>query len=314
MQKKGAIMYKKLIFLILIFIIIMSGNSCARNKEIILTNSPDNSKQELQKLFFWRVRSKVSIVYILGSIHVGNEDMFPLNEMIEVAYDASDTLVVELDPEKVDKESIKKYLEYPDGDSLQNNISRNTYIQLLNTFAQFGVSQNKISKMKPSAVVTSLIMLKLSSLGYDPEFGIDKYYLDDARKRKKILQLETPEQQLKLMDSLGESYIEYSLQDISRWDKEIKILINAWKTGDTKMVENFFERCANYPGGQEFLNNFIYKRNIIMVEQIEKYLKSEGRYFVVVGAAHLVGKNGIISLLKKTEKYQVVQMADFKNN
>ena len=93
--------------------------------------------------------------------------------------------------------------------------------------------------------------------------------------------------------------------------KEIKILINAWKTGNTQMVENFFERCANYPGGQKFLNTFIYQRNIIMAEKIEKYLKSEGRYFVVVGAAHLVGKNGIISLIKNTKKYQVVQMSDF---
>ena len=304
-------MCKKIIFSILILIIIMSGNSCARNKEVILTNSFDGSQPKLQKLFFWRVKSKVSTVYILGSIHVGTEDMFPLNEMIEMAYDASDTLVVELDPEEIDKEKIKGYLEYPEGESLQNNISRNTYIQLLNTFAQLGVSQNKISKMKPAAVVTSLVMLKLASLGYDPEFGIDKYYLDDARKKKNILQLETPEQQLKLMDSLGEPYIEYSLQDISRWDKEIKILITAWKTGNTKIVENFFERCANYPGGQKFLDTFIYQRNKIMAKQIEKYLKSEGRYFVVVGAAHLVGKNGIISLIKNTKKYQVVQMSDF---
>jgi len=304
-------MCKKIIFSILILIIIMSGNSCARNKKVILTNSFDSTPQKLQKLFFWRIKSKVSKVYILGSIHIGTKNMFPLNEMIEMAYDASDTLVVELNPEEIDNEKIKGYLEYPKGESLQNNISRSTYIQLLNTFAQLGVSQNKISKMKPAAVVTSLVMLKLASLGYDPEFGIDKYYLDDASKKKNILQLETPEQQLKLMDSLGESYIEYSLQDISRWDKEIKILINAWKTGDTKMVKNFFERCASYPGGQKFLNTFIYQRNKIMAEQIEKYLKSEGRYFVVVGAAHLVGKNGIISLIKNTKKYQVVQMSDF---
>ena len=304
-------MYKKILLSTIMMMTIMSTTSCAQNKKVTLTNSFENPPQELQKLFFWRVRSKVSIVYILGSIHVGTEDMFPLSEMIEVAYDASDNLVVEINPGKIDEEQLKKYLEYPEGDSLQNNISDNTFVQLINVFGRLGVTPDKISKMKPAAVVTTLVMLKLASLGYDPEFGIDKYYLDDVKDSKNVLELETPEQQLKLMDSLGEEYIEYSLQDISRWAKEIKFLINAWKTGDTKMMENFFERIANYPGGHKFLDKFIYRRNKTMAEQIEKYLKSEGRYFVVVGAAHLVGKNGIISILKNTEKYQVVQMSDY---
>ena len=304
-------MYKKILLSTIMMMTIMSTTSCAQNKKVTSTNSFENPPQELQKLFFWRVRSKVSIVYILGSIHVGTEDMFPLSEMIEVAYDASDNLVVEINPGKIDEEQLKKYLEYPEGDSLQNNISDNTYVQLINVFARLGVTPDKISKMKPASVVTTLVMLKLASLGYDPEFGIDKYYLDDVKDNKRILELETPEQQLELMDSLGEEYIEYSLQDISRWDKEIKILVNAWKTGDTKMVENFFKRIANYPGGHKFLDKFIYRRNKTMAKEIEKYLKSEGRYFVVVGAAHLVGKNGIISILKNTEKYRVVQMSDF---
>ena len=305
-------MYKTIALSILTLSIVISTASCAQNKDIILTNSFESPPQELKKLFFWQIKSKVSTVYVLGSIHVGNKNMFPLSEMIELAYDGSDTLVVELDPKKIDKEKIKKYLEYPEGESLRDNISPDTYDQLLSVFAQFGVSENKISKMTPAAAVTTLVMLKLSTMGYDPEFGIDKYYLDDARKKKTVLELETPEQQLKLMDSLGEDYIEYSIQDISRWDKEIAILINAWKIGDTEMVENFFERCANYPGGRAFLNKFIYQRNKIMAEQIEKYLKSEGRYFVVVGAAHLVGKNGIISLLRNTGRYQIRQMTDFK--
>ena len=304
-------MYKKILLSTIMMMTIMASNSCARDKNISLTNSYDGTQQELRKLFFWRVRSKVSVVYILGSIHVGTEDMFPLSEMIEVAYDASDSLVVEINPEKINQEKINKYLEYPEGDSLQNHISEDTYLQLINTFARFGVTPDKISKMKPAAAVTTLVMMKLATLGYDPEFGIDKYYLDDAKEKKKILELETPEQQLILMDSLGEEYIEYSLQDINRWDKELKILINAWKTGNTKIVENFFEKIANYTGGQKFIDKFIYQRNKTMTEQIENYLKSDGRYFVVVGAGHLVGKNGIISLLKNTGKYQVVQMTDF---
>jgi len=43
----------------------------------------------------------------------------------------------------------------------------------------------------------------------------------------------------------------------------------------------------------------LYERNNTMATRIEGFLKAGGRYFVVVGAGHLVGKKGIIELLKK---------------
>ncbi len=44
-----------------------------------------------------------------------------------------------------------------------------------------------------------------------------------------------------------------------------------------------------------------------MASKIEGYLKTEEHYFVVVGAAHLVGKDGIIEILKK-KGYLVEQL------
>lgn len=308
-------MSKNIVLYIFIVLFSFVTVSCAEtgNKGIEITDTNSNANLGTHKLFFWRVRSKVSTVYILGSIFAGSKKMFPLDEMIEMAFDASDTLVVEIDPEKIDKEKIKNYIEYPTDDALRNHISQSLYYRLVNMFSSFGVPEMKFNKMKPAAAVTTLVMLKLASMGYDPEFAIDKYYLDDAREKKNILQLETPEKQLVLMNNLGEDYIEYVLQDMSRWNKEIKILINAWKTGNTKMVDNFFQRCANYPGGEEFVEKFIYKRSEDMAKKIQNYLKSEGRYFVIVGAEHLVGEFGIINLLKETGKYQVVQLSDFNN-
>ena len=42
----------------------------------------------------------------------------------------------------------------------------------------------------------------------------------------------------------------------------------------------------------------IYERNRSMASKIEDYLKTKETYFVVVGAGHLVGSQGIIELLK----------------
>jgi uncharacterized protein YbaP (TraB family) len=44
-----------------------------------------------------------------------------------------------------------------------------------------------------------------------------------------------------------------------------------------------------------------------MISKIERYLDSEGTYFVIVGAGHLVGKKGILELLK-SKGYAVEQL------
>jgi len=41
------------------------------------------------------------------------------------------------------------------------------------------------------------------------------------------------------------------------------------------------------------------ERNKNIALKIESYLKTKERYFIVIGAAHLVGKDGIIEILKK---------------
>jgi len=42
----------------------------------------------------------------------------------------------------------------------------------------------------------------------------------------------------------------------------------------------------------------IYERNRNMVSKIEEFLRTKETYFVVVGAGHLVGKKGIIEMLR----------------
>jgi len=49
---------------------------------------------------------------------------------------------------------------------------------------------------------------------------------------------------------------------------------------------------------QLYFDEIVNKRNLRMVQQIQVYLDTPYTHFVVVGAAHLVGKQGIVELLK----------------
>src|SRR5437763_13951183 len=55
------------------------------------------------KLFFWKVNSPTTTVYLLGSIHAASKDMCPLPPEIEAAYKDAAVLAVELDVDQVDQ-------------------------------------------------------------------------------------------------------------------------------------------------------------------------------------------------------------------
>ena len=50
-----------------------------------------------QKSFLWQITSKQNVVYVLGSVHVGNSALYPLNKTIEDAFTQSSVLAVEVD-------------------------------------------------------------------------------------------------------------------------------------------------------------------------------------------------------------------------
>ena len=54
-----------------------------------------------------------------------------------------------------------------------------------------------------------------------------------------------------------------------------------------------------HPELSPILDVIIFQRNMKMAEKIKGYLSTDDTYFVVVGAAHLVGGKGIVSLLEK---------------
>ncbi len=64
------------------------------------------------------------------------------------------------------------------------------------------------------------------------------------------------------------------------------------------MEEILSESVREHPRLMPVFDALFYRRNAAMAAKIEEYLKEKGRFFVVVGAGHLVGEKGIVELLK----------------
>ena len=273
---------------------------------VSLVGSSQDVFSQSQKNFLWRVQSKTNTVYVLGSIHFLKKEVYPLNQKIENAFDQSEFLVVEANVNDITKIDIQKLVDsalYLDLETLEKHVSTETYELIKKELGRLGLPLEMINRQKPWFLALVLESLELLKLGFDPNYGIDKYFLSKAEGKKKILELESLDYQISLLSNLfdkdQELFLLYTLRDLNILEQELSRLMQAWISGDTKSMESILTRGISEDKGlSSIFEKLIYERNKRMVSKIEDFLRTKEIYFVIVGAGHLVGDRGIIEILK----------------
>ena len=265
---------------------------------------------ENDKAFFWQVNSDRATVYLMGSIHFADKSFYPLRKEIEDVFKKSDVLVVELDINNIDHNAYNRLLVekgiYKDGSTIKDVISEKTWLQLEQRLEQLNISYDDIKNYKPGILVLTLTAMQVMQMGFDPELGIDVYFLNKAVSdvsAKKIIELETLSQQVNLFLNIpnGNLLLKESLYSLDESELMMADMVRYWKAGDEKKMNKLlFEDVLNkYPAFSAIYDNLIYQRNDQMVSKIDEMLKRQGNYFVVVGSGHLIGEKGIVNVLKE---------------
>lgn len=270
-----------------------------------------------EKTFLWKVQSGGPPTYLLGSIHVATKDFYPLPEQVESGFKSSKVLAVEVNINEIDPLSMTAIVMesafYQDGDSLKEHISSETYESVENRLEEFGVDISTLDKAKPWFIAMMISNLELQKLGYDPSYGIDKHFLDLAvKENKKIVELESFDSQIRLLQGFSdedqELFLSYEMMNQDTMQKEVEELMTAWKSGDAEGMEALlFKPLRENPDLTPVYEELFYKRNALMADKVESYLKTKQGYFVVVGSGHLLGEEGIVALLRK-KGYKVEQL------
>ncbi|MFC2002993.1 TraB/GumN family protein [Chloroflexota bacterium] len=254
----------------------------------------------------------------MGSIHVAGPDIYPMDSSIEDAFAQADSLVVEVDITKVDEErSVQLIVEhglYPQGKTLQNGLPEELYAQLAEQFAQLGSDIATLDMFRPWVVSVILEQLQLEEFGYLPEYGIDLHFLNKAAETDKdIIELETADFQSVLIASFPDELMILLLKENAKnplSQDEATQLFSVWEDGDSAEMEAIlFEALIEEPALTPFYEKMIDERNFNMAEQIEEFFTDDETYFVVVGAGHLVGENGLINILDE-RGYVIEQLHD----
>ena len=302
-MRKGHLQKKTISFLLFFIILILLSSVHAGN----------NSSS--QKGCLWKVQSKTITAYIAGSIHAYKSELFPLPKKMEDAFDKSDALAVEANINEIKPESMMTMINgafYQDRSTLEKHLSKETYEMTVQKLNEIGLPLELFQNTKPWFVALNVTSMELQKLGLDPEYGIDKYFLKKAENKKKIVELESIDYQINLLsgfsDAEQELFLVSAFRDLELLKGEINEILKAWDTGDTKTMESFVSKSLqDDPGMLPIYRKLVFERNKNMVSRIEGYLRTNEQYFVVVGAAHLVGKDGIIEILKK-KGYLVEQL------
>jgi len=182
-------------------------------------------------------------------------------------------------------------------------VSPETYRLIKKESKALGMPIELLRMQKPWFLALSFQAMELVRLGYSPEHGVDYHFLTRAQGKKRILGLESLEEQLSLLSGFSdreqEQFLLYTLETLSSMDRQVGNMVRAWTSGDAQAMESTLaDALPPDPSLAPVVQKLFDERNVKMMSKIEGYLNSNGSYFVIVGAGHLVGKKGLVELLR----------------
>ncbi|WP_299136124.1 TraB/GumN family protein [uncultured Vibrio sp.] len=256
-----------------------------------------SAKQAVAEPLYWQAKKDDLTLTILGSVHVGDESMYPLPTQITDTLKESDGLIVETDIRKTEG------VVYPTTTVTTGDVLSEEQQQLLTSISKsLGMSTQQLLSSPPWATSLSIQMQQLKNLGYGSASGVDATLAHKATIQDvPVISLEPLQFQIDLIagqkDS-GKEWLISSLEEFDQTDRVVHCLIESWKAGDESKLEEFAE-LSEMP--TELEKAFLTDRNVDWANKLSANdwkLDSKGHYVLVVGTLHLIGEGNLLQLLE----------------
>jgi len=260
------------------------------------------------KSMVWKISKDADHFYLGGTFHLLSESDHPLPEQFMEAYDNADEVIFESDIAGAQSPAFQQkmldIMMYQDGQTLSSELSDKTYQQLKEFLLERQMPIEQLAPFKPWAVTLILTVQEYTALGMVPEFGVDLWLEKRARKDgKEIQSLETTDEQLSFIASLENiepnRNIQYFIRDIQKVPELIADLKVGWRAGNLEKIENnsmTIQLKDEYP---EIYDTLLVKRNNDWMKTLTYLFDDNAIEVVLVGAMHLVGKDGLLDLLEQ---------------
>jgi uncharacterized protein YbaP (TraB family) len=257
---------------------------------------------------FWRADgADGATLYLLGSVHFGWEGGWAFPRVLDEAFERAEVLVVEIDDRDLDPVAMRHLMRdrgvLSEGESLESILAPELWTLLSERMAALGLPAALVEHVEPWAAAMAVMNFDMESRGLRGEQGVDHQLLARAGSEKEVRPLESVELQIALMDELAPELQELMLKEtlITMEEKpgQIDAVMEAWSRGDEEELEKLIlGPMASKPELRPLYRAFTLERNRMMADSLEQWLNSGRSVFAVVGAGHLLGEEGIVSLLR----------------
>jgi uncharacterized protein YbaP (TraB family) len=264
--------------------------------------------------FGWKVTGNQNVIYLVGSVHLLTKNFYPLNPALEKAYKESDLLVEEIDIAEMtgtgSQLSVLTRGLQPSSKPLDTVLSAATMALLSKKAQDVGLPIEALKQFKPWMIALTIEAMEWQKAGFDPELGLDKHFYDQAKSDGKGVQaLETIEYQISRFDEmpleLQDHLLAETLKSIDTERASMSKLIESWRTGDAAAVEGIV--LKDLQKEPQLYQRLLVERNRNWMPKLEALFARSGRSMVVVGAAHLVGPDGLLAMFR-AKGYKVEQL------
>lgn len=255
------------------------------------------SKTVLSAPIVWKMHDANRQFYVLGSIHAGNNSLYPLPDIFLNQWDNADALIVEaniLRPSSA--------LNAPHAPPFtQQRLTLEQQHQLDRIAKTLSLPTPYLLNQPPWLTAMMLQLALANKLNLTPEQGIDYVLLKKAHHQQlPIKQLESLEYQINLLKNLPNNGTDMLLETLSQWhdaEQSLHCLVTAWKHGDSDKLTALFKETQHDAATNETL---IFARNkhwVTTLSQSPAY--KTGHFLVVVGVFHLIGEQGLPALMQQ---------------
>ena len=315
-------MIKKLFNVIAAAFFIFAVTSCA-------STSVENNIATIKKYddaMFWEIngydsKGEPSKLYVLGTIHVGDDRLYPLPDFVEDGFSESDKIVSELSDEdwnnmlpetialQVQSSKNEAAIYAETGKTLLDELSKDEIDFLVSVLGNIEMVY-AMASFEPWVLLSALSVLPIQITKLDPGKGIDGKLVAKAASLGKNVEgldtLETQfgvitygdrETQLLMLHDLLKDYME----DLQGCGQELIDLYEAYLNADEDklthlLIDEAKEDDSEY--GDDYYKALFLDRNSDWAEKFSNYINDGGTTFVFAGCGHFVGDDSVFNIMR----------------
>ncbi|WP_270828017.1 TraB/GumN family protein [Aeromonas sp. Y318-1] len=253
---------------------------------------------------FYKVSKGDQQHWLLGSIHAGKPSLYPLPDPIERAWLQSRALVLEVDLTHISQQQWQEMgaiTRLVDGKTLKEHLPLDLYRRTIIAAGQNGLTENMLAPLRPWFAAITLTQAALERTDFSSALGVDQHFAKQAGDSgKPIIGFETLLEQLGYLASVGDNQtlmLESTLDELPELERGFREVMKAWEEGDEATLINLLKSEMAPPKLQAWLEQ------TLLAERNHNWLKKwstlPNESFIVVGALHLYGDQGLLALLEQ---------------